>query len=37
VIAALLRAGQIQMLAQRIQQGGARVEFERAAGAVDIE
>ena len=36
VVAALLGAGQVQVLAQRVEQGGARVELERAGLAVDV-
>src|SRR5207244_8421356 len=35
MIAALLRAGQVEMVAQRIEQGGPRREFELRLDAVD--
>ena len=37
VVAALLGAGQMQVLAQRIEQGGARVELKLLRGAVHGE
>ena len=37
VIAALLGAGEMQVLAQRVEQGGARVERELAGLAVHLE
>jgi predicted metal-binding protein len=35
VVAALLAAGQVQVLAQRIQQGGAGVEFQADLGVIE--
>ena len=37
LVAALLGAGQVQVLAQRVEQGGARVELQRARRAVHLE
>ncbi len=37
VVAALLGAGQVQVLAQRVEQRGARVELERVRVAVDLQ
>ena len=37
VVAALLGAGQAQVFAQRVEQGGARVEFKGVLGAIDVE